>query len=68
MKNEAFNNNHCRQVTSIPYFKPKPGTTFTEINSSQSIKNEETDYEFKTSISSKMKFKRFVKNKDRSVT
>ena len=29
VRNDMFNNNHCRQTTSIPFLKMKPGATFT---------------------------------------
>lgn len=28
-RNDLFNNNHCRQVTNIPYLEVAEGSTFT---------------------------------------
>ena len=30
VRNDMFNNNYVRQTTNIPFFRPKPGTTYTE--------------------------------------
>lgn len=41
-RNDLFNNNHCRQVTTIPFLQVSEGTNYTESNTNQSVSKKKT--------------------------
>lgn len=54
-RNDLFNNNHGRQVTTIPFLQISEGTQYTETNTNLSVNKRKT--ERTTHSENKTKFK-----------
>jgi hypothetical protein len=42
-RNDLFNNNHGRQVTTIPFLQVSEGTHYTETNTNLSVNKRKTE-------------------------